>query len=60
MDPDEALALARHFAKAAAECSEDDLEGAHDQLAIAVGHYQALDDWLSKGGFRPVAWLAVT
>ena len=56
MDPEVALAAARAHAKAAERCPEEDTNGALAELATALGHYQALDEWLTKGGFPPEAW----
>ena len=57
MDPDAALAEAR----AAAAEYEALPNGADEEVAAtligsALGSYQALDDWLTKGGFPPRAW----
>lgn len=60
MDPDAALQLVRDGIvelRAAAEGDSNDaeIEAAHE-LADAV---QALDEWLSKGGFLPADWRGV-
>ena len=57
MDPDAALAEAR----AAAAEYEALPNGADEEVAAtligsALGSYQALDDWLTKGGFLPADW----
>jgi hypothetical protein len=38
--------------------AEDDALDANSTAAAdrLVGHFQALDDWLSKGGFLPAGW----
>lgn len=52
MDPDEAL---RQLREAIATLNQDDhrREIAAEQV---VDHFQALDEWLSRGGFLPKAW----
>jgi hypothetical protein len=58
MDPDTALANAREAAKVAAEAANGDSNDAEiDALREALEAYQALDEWLTKGGFRPKAWV---
>lgn len=56
MDPDAALATARS-AIAAIRKGEDShgefMTDAHDDLADA---FEALDGWITKGGFLPAAW----
>ena len=52
MDPNEALAIIR----AAAERYRDDLSTEVEDLAPALEAFEALDEWLSKGGFLPGAW----
>ena len=53
MDPDAALAAAREAAALADEATN----GARLESALeALEHYQALDEWISKGGFLPRAW----
>lgn len=61
MDPDEAL---REIRRAVAEYRrrEESETGIEFDLALGalmetlVDSSEALDDWLSKGGFRPTAW----
>lgn len=55
MDPNEALDQAR-------EASTEILDGwpeGDDQVTPAITlaeSFQALDEWLSRGGFKPAAW----
>lgn len=60
MDPDEALKKLRESAARVQEVFDnyvrnrfDPLEGAAETL---LTYAQALDDWLSKGGFLPADW----
>lgn len=58
MDPDKALQIAREavvklHADLPFEKDRDDVDDAAGALADA---FEALDGWLSKGGFLPKAW----
>ncbi len=57
MDPDAALAALREALKAAEKATE---RGDDSTMALAYGaahaHMEALDEWLSAGGFLPAAW----
>lgn len=53
MDPNAALAALRE--QAAALTADGDYADAQDVEAF-VEQFQALDEWLSKGGFLPSAW----
>jgi hypothetical protein len=58
MDPDETLRRIREQIQnvpSADEQPEAVLDYAYDAL---VEHFQALDEWLSKGGYVPRAWSA--
>lgn len=60
MDPDKALSNARE-ALAIYRKAEDELCGDYDAAAAAevlADSFEALDGWLSKGGFKPAAWKA--
>lgn len=52
MDPDEALRVAREAAAAVIKYGNGASLSAHE-LAEA---FQALDEWLTKGGFAPSDW----
>jgi hypothetical protein len=56
MDPDAALATARS-ALAAIRAGEDS-HGEHmtDAKDDLVDAFEALDGWISRGGFLPAAW----
>jgi len=43
MDPDETLSLARSAV-------------AHGEYIEAAAFYETLDEWLSRGGFKPRDW----
>ncbi len=53
MDPNEALARLRRYADAAVD------DAPEDWLDTAPELFQALDSWLSKGGFLPADWQQV-
>lgn len=55
MDPDVVLARIREGAKAV---DDPELQGNDEweAMADALGEFEALDEWLSKGGFPPKAW----
>lgn len=50
MDPDEALRLLRMFAE------KFNRESTYEDMDEMVEHFQALDKWISNGGFLPDAW----
>jgi hypothetical protein len=49
MDPDANLAEIRRLTQDGADLSDDQME----RLVVLI---QALDAWISKGGFLPKAW----
>lgn len=52
MDPNETLANLRNYA-------DHVVRHSGDTYAVRLAeHFQALDEWLSKGGFRPREWSA--
>lgn len=54
MDPNACLELIRaHIAMARLATNQHDQQW---EIAVAVEHFEALDEWLSKGGFLPTAW----
>jgi len=57
MDPDEAL---RRLREAAARVREEISKGfggdPMDDVSTMLDHFEALDGWLSNGGFAPKAW----
>jgi hypothetical protein len=59
MDPNEALRRLRAAIARARQLADGDSNDAEIEAWQEVGEYvQALDDWLSKGGFLPNAWLS--
>ncbi len=57
MDPDEALTQMRRLTQDALDGNR--LEHDPEELLQALGEqFQALDEFLSKGGFKPKAWAA--
>ena len=54
MDPDAALAAIRE-AIMRIETSGRQYEN-HPDVDSLIEHFQALDEWLSKGGFSPNSW----
>lgn len=55
MDPNEALRLAREAAGELRQADDDDtLPGS--QVGQLVEAFEALDEWLTKGGFLPSDW----
>ena len=55
MDPDEALRCVR---AAIEEIRELEAGGAEfgEQVSDLVEHFEALDAWLTRGGFKPKDW----
>jgi hypothetical protein len=53
MDPNEAL---RHIRNIVMLHETSDLHDPLEAMNSLVGYVQALDDWLSRGGFLPEAW----
>lgn len=54
MDPNEALRLAR---LTAAQIEADTDPGVRNAHALELAEYfKALDEWLTVGGFLPLAW----
>lgn len=57
MDPDEALAtLLRVVERMRTQGGPRDIPDAYDSLEIMVDHFEALDEWLSTGGYPPAGW----
>jgi hypothetical protein len=54
MDPNQALADARQAVEDYGNASSIGM--ADEAAERLIGAFGALDDWLSAGGFRPVAW----
>ena len=56
MDPNEALRRIREIVEKTydKEMSSASVEEMFNDL---VDHFEALDDWLTKGGFLPNAWI---
>ena len=54
MDINETLRIIRE--NVAVYRATDDAETANDAAERVVEHVEALDGWLSKGGFLPTAW----
>lgn len=53
MDPNATLAELRTLVRAILTAPESDASDDADSMAE---HFQALDQWLSRGGFRPADW----
>lgn len=61
MDPDVTLENAREAARKWRAAAEDELAGnddEHDAACDLVESFDALDRWLSGGGFLPRTWRA--
>jgi hypothetical protein len=59
MDPNQALKDARETnAEADAAMERGDQEAAASALIILANRFEALDEWLTRGGFLPEAWKA--
>jgi hypothetical protein len=58
MDPNVALAKAREAAAILLDADDDGnfTDPATTNLGQLIESFQALDEWLSKGGFKPRAW----
>lgn len=59
MDPDEALKKAREAAKGVIEGLSYEHRGqpsVEDYAGVLAEAFEALDEWLSKGGFLPDDW----
>lgn len=56
MDIDAALSQARSALAAIRRGEDSHGELMTDALADLVDAFEAIDDWLSKGGFLPSAW----
>ena len=54
MDPNEALKAIRILVKSILSDETDGNDG--QDLVDLAEHVQALDEWLSKGGFLPDSW----
>lgn len=51
MDPNATLAELRSL------CLRETAAGDGSYAADIVEHFEALDEWLSKGGYLPAAWM---
>ena len=56
VDPNETLRLLRASAKDIAETFDRDEEVASADAAELASYVQALDEWITKGGFLPKEW----
>ena len=56
MDPNETLRRLRASANDIADAFDRDEEIASADAAELASYVQALDEWLSKGGFLPKEW----
>lgn len=54
MDPNECLAELRDYIQSEKTLSENG--DAWEYVDEIIDRFEALDDWLSKGGFLPSAW----
>lgn len=52
MDPNETLNQLRYLARRLVECENPDPVDVQRMAELAL----ALDEWLTKGGFLPMAW----
>ena len=59
MDPEQALKNARKAVRDWHHADGDDADRLTDIGAQLVDAFQALDGWLSAGGFLPIAWSKV-
>ncbi len=53
MDPNETLRALRELVE---QVHNDDEGDVNDQLEDFAGYFEALDGWISKGGFLPREW----
>ena len=57
MDPNEALKKARAALTACRKANDEGrYDDERDEAESALSHFEALDEWLTKGGFMPDAW----
>lgn len=56
MDPNEALRKIREFGRIVRDEDASDAQR-YDAATDLAEHVQALDEWLSRGGFPPEAWV---
>lgn len=57
MDINTALENMRRYAGRAVAAADSDGEGDGQRLAVEMAEqWQAIDQWLSSGGFLPTAW----
>lgn len=56
MDPNATLANLRDLANAIAAQGDTDYVDKADLADEMAYIFQALDEWITKGGFRPAAW----
>lgn len=56
MDPNEALAMLRQYADAMKVTSRHETERVYRIASTLAEQFEALDEWLSRGGFPPEAW----
>lgn len=58
MDPNELLASIRQNIADFHTAREEEMYEAADDFALsAIGGVEALDEWMSKGGHGPAAWI---
>ncbi len=60
MDPNAALATARRVVTNHRNGEEIDCDPDTDALLELVDAFEALDEWITKGGFPPAAWTTET
>jgi hypothetical protein len=56
MDPDAALAELREFVAEVKEQREYSVGELETFLSSFAKHFEALDNWLKRGGFLPADW----
>lgn len=54
MDPNETLKRLREIVSEFREDSDGEMD--LDAMSDMVDHFEALDEWIAKGGFLPKAW----
>jgi hypothetical protein len=59
MDPNEALRMLRALTAKQIDANPDGkncLQASADRAELLAEHFEALDEWLKKGGFLPDTW----
>jgi hypothetical protein len=56
MDPDAALAELREFVAEVKEQRDYSVGELENLLSYFAEHFEALDNWLTNGGFLPADW----